>query len=502
MSQRGQEAGGLPAVRGLSVHARSVTAIADAEVAITEGHGEKRLAVLTPAGSTLLHRFHGTVSTVDDRMLLVGPTDARNATALRGVLSWTRPRTQGLRTSVGTGDRLGLATPGHVRAVEGAGGDIAPFYAQQSIREMQRTRRTPGQVLDDATWGVFAEGWQAGFGADADHLKSTADIDACLENGYTFFTLDPGDLVDDRAEDQDLSALRSLVAELPWQDLEDSERDLRHRYLGEPWRFEGYEVGFDEASLYRAAAKYGGAVARAVAMYRHLEQAGSRPLEVEVSVDETSLPTSHAEHVYLATEMSRLGVRWVSLAPRYIGTFEKGVEYIGDAAALERDLAVHAAIARGLGPYKLGLHSGSDKFSIFAAFARQTRGLVHLKTSGTSYLEALGLVADLDTAFFRDIYAFCRNRYQKDRASYHVSARLENTPTPEEVADADLPALLHQPDAREILHVTFGSVLSDDADRRRRLVGLVRANGELYADRLKAHFSRHLTPLTKEGPHA
>ncbi len=125
-------------------------------------------------------------------------------------------------------------------------------------------------------------------------------------------------------------------------------------------------ITFDETALQRAAVKYGRAVAHAAFMYRHLEKAGAgRKWEVEVSVDETETPTTHAEHVYIATELRRLGVRWVSLAPRYIGSFEKGVDYIGDVQAFEADIAVHAAIARTLGPYKLSLHSGSDKFSVY-----------------------------------------------------------------------------------------------------------------------------------------
>jgi hypothetical protein len=122
--------------------------------------------------------------------LLLCPTSAGNAAALRECLAWLGPRTLGVSTSAGLGDRLGLATPGHVRA---AGGDLAPIFAQQSIREMERTGRTPQQVMDDATWGVFAEGWRDGFGADADNLKTPADVDACVAAGYTFFTFDPGD---------------------------------------------------------------------------------------------------------------------------------------------------------------------------------------------------------------------------------------------------------------------------------------------------------------------
>lgn len=227
---------------------------------------------------------------------------------------------------------------------------------------------------------------------------------------------------------------------------------------------------------------------------------GERDFEVEVSVDETESPTTHAQHLYIAGELRRLGVRWVSLAPRYVGTFEKGVDFIGDVGAFEEDFAVHAAIARddsSGGPYKLSLHSGSDKFSIYPAVARQTGGMVHLKTAGTSYLEALRTAAALDPRFFREVYEFGRSRYEEDRASYHVSASLERAASSEDVPDEELPVLLARFDEREILHVTFGSILGED-QLRERLFGLLRSHPEAYAAGLEAHFLRHLEPFTGE----
>ena len=90
-----------------------------------------------------------------------------------------------------------------MRAVRAVGGAIAPIFPQQSIREMTRTGRTPIEVMDDATWGQFAEGWRDGTGADADHLKTTADIDACLAVGFSMFTIDPGEHVDPSADAAD-----------------------------------------------------------------------------------------------------------------------------------------------------------------------------------------------------------------------------------------------------------------------------------------------------------
>jgi hypothetical protein len=490
----------LLALNGLDVLPNSAISVEDTEIGLA-GSGQ-RLAVLAPSGSRVLSGFEGESSAAGGSRLVLGPLNATNLNALRDLLPWLRPRPLGTRTSAGFGDRLGLATPGHVRALRAAGGGLAPIFAQQSIREMERTGRSPQEVLDDATWGVFAEGWQEGFGADADHLKTAEDIDACVAAGYSFFTFDPGEYVDDGAEAAGASALRAALEDVPWQDLEDLPADMMRRYLDSAFEADGHKVRFDDVSLARAAVKYGAAVAHVARLYRHLRLAmGERAFEVEVSVDETERPTTHAQHVYISMELRRLGVRWMSLAPRYVGRFEKGVDYMGDVAGFEEDLEVHAAIARTVspaGPYKLSLHSGSDKFSIYPAFVRQTRGLAHLKTAGTSYLEALRTVAAIDPGLFREIYDYSRGRYEEDRASYHVSASLERAVQPEDVPDEELPALVEQFDAREILHVTFGSVLKE-ARFRDRLLGLLRDHPEHYAAGLEKHFLRHLEPFANGG---
>src|SRR2546423_13427041 len=108
------------------------------------------------------------------------------------------PQPLGLAASFGFGDRLGLATPGHVAAMREAGRGIQPIFAQQSIREMTRTNRTPRQVMDDATRGARQAKWDGICGADADHLKTPEDIVRTAEVGFCFFTLDPSGEVDAR----------------------------------------------------------------------------------------------------------------------------------------------------------------------------------------------------------------------------------------------------------------------------------------------------------------
>jgi hypothetical protein len=251
----------------------------------------------------------------------------------------------------------------------------------------------------------------------------------------------------------------------------------------------------------RAAVKYGLALAHAASMYRYLrKKAGRSAVELEMSVDETGVPTSPLEHACIALELRRLGVEFVSLAPRFVGDFEKGVDYKGDIERFRATLRDHAAIARALGPYKVSVHSGSDKFSIYPAVADAAGELVHLKTAGTSYLEALRVVAGVDPELFRRVLDVAADSYGADRRSYHVSADLAQVPRSQDLADGDLPGLLDSDDARQVLHVTYGSVLAAPAadgvtPLKTLILKLLDANEEAHWSALQRHLGRHVEPF-------
>ena len=460
--------------------------------------GNRKLAVIGHSNDEDIKSFHGARHVFDkDYTLYLCPMTSANTSALRAISSNLQPRPLGLTTSAGFGDRLGLATPGHVRALQqvlnssGAGTTILPLFAQQSIREMTRTGRTPTQVLDDATWGAFEAGWRGPVGADADHLKNETDIDNCVAAGYSFYTFDPGAYVYNEADAASVAEIHRKVSGLPWQFLESLTEDLHTRYSGRTVDTGEGRIELTPEAILRAAAKYGGAVAQVVRQYRHLADKGV-PFEVEVSVDETETPTTPAEHFYIASELKRLGVKWISLAPRFIGRFEKGVEYIGDLTQLRSDLAVHAAIARTLGPYKVSLHSGSDKFQVYPLITEATRGQVHLKTAGTSYLEALRTIAVVKPDLFRNILTLAVERFPTDRATYHVSAELSRVPAITTLPESNLADLLNQFDARQVLHVTFGSILNQFGDDLKLALAAYSAE---YSDMLVRHFVRHLEPF-------
>lgn len=494
----------IGAALGAAVYAESVSALSGGAALFMARResGGKLVGLAWPGkgrAPAAAKDFAGDAATVGGFKVKSAPADAAAAALLRKHLPCLKPKLLGLTTSLGLGDRLGIATPGHVRAVRGTG--LSPIFAQQSIREMTRTVRTPQEVMDAASLGAFQAGWREGFGSDADHLKTVADAERCLAVGFTMFTVDPGDHVDGSADRLTGAELSAKFDALPWKDLESSAADCRRLYAGKSVALDGGpKCGLSEEALLRAAVKYGRAVAHVGSMYRNLvAKAGVGRFELEVSVDETDSPTSVAEHYYVAAELKRLGVGWVSLAPRFVGRFEKGVDYIGDPGELRSALIGHAAVARTVGPYKLSIHSGSDKFSVYPLAAEAARGLVHVKTAGTSYLEALRtLAAGADRGLFREILAFARERYEEDRKSYHVSADLAKVLRPEALKDADLPAALDQFDTREALHVTFGSVLNT-GDFKARLMRALSASEELHYEMLRRHLGRHAAPFAARG---
>jgi hypothetical protein len=439
----------------------------------------------------------GFVGQAADQGLLLCPCSAENAAVLRKRLPWLAPTAFGRQTSFGFGDRIGSATPGHIEAMRasGAEGQIAPIFGQQSVRENTRASRTPQQVLDAAMWGVFQEDWRSPWGADADHVKEIADLASFVAADYTFYTIDPSDYVDNTAQTDPPARLREKVASLPWDALGTTYEAMRARYCREPFALGGLDLAFDEVTLLRALAKYGRAIAHTAAVAAALtQQMRGRPYDLEMSVDETDTPTSAHEHFFIAQELLARDIPVVSLAPRFVGKFQKGVDYMGDLAEFEAELAKHVAIMEHFDEYKLSVHTGSDKFSIYPIIARHTGGLVHVKTAGTSYLEALRLIAAFNPTSFRQMLDDARAHFEHDRMSYFLDAVLEKVPSSDELDDSSLPSLLDQFDARQVLHVAFGTILTSYGETIRATLA---AHDADYRAGLERHFGRHLAPFVK-----
>lgn len=412
-----------------------------------------------------------------------------------------QPVALGLKKSFGFGDRLGLATPGHYAAVEKT--DFAPIFAQQSVREMERTQRSPQEVLGAAQTALAKLAYAGPWGADADHHKTPQDVEKSAAAGFTFFTIDPSAFVNNEADRMSGSQLQAAIAGMEADEI--FANGWSQAYLGR--RFDVTErltLEFTPDLLDRAAVKYGRAIAHSATMSAAIAKACvGRAFDVEVSVDETDSVTSPLDHLFCGLELKRRKVPVTSLAPRFIGEFEKGIDYRGDLAQFEKQLTEHVAVAKFCGPYKISIHSGSDKFSIYPSIGRICGNLLHVKTAGTSYLEALRVVARTAPGLFAEIVEFCRGRFDNDRKSYHLSATLaQANALPPYRGRQDEALFLDETVGRQLLHVTFGSVLTQGVDAKGRrfkdgILEQLQQNAALHLDVIEKHFTKHLSLLSQ-----
>jgi len=471
----------LAGTEGFFVYEGSRLKAGEAELALVRAGDTKSLYLSRP-----LPGFAGTKLPEGG---VLCPLTPENARALMELVPELKPRRLPPGPSFGFGDRIGLATPGHIRAARGS--KAFPVLAQQSVRENARTGRSFAQVLADAIFGALQEGYLEGFAADADHLKSVEDAREAAKWGYTFFTCDPSDHVV-AAEKLSERELKRRFLSLP-----DASR-LKSEYLDKSFEIKGLgKLWFSEAELMRAAVKYLEAIEFAAEMYRALNQELPDGFDFELSVDETETPTSPLEHFFVVQELKRRDVELTSLAPRFSGSLEKAVDYRGDLEVFRRDLKAHVALAKALGGYRISLHSGSDKFSLYPLFAKEAEGLFHVKTAGTSYLVALEVVAERAPELFREIYRLSVERFEEDRATYHLSTNPAALPSPADLSDAELRRLLQEPDPRQVLHVAYGSVLRSPLGDELRDVLL--EHEEDYAASLERHLGRHLELLGVRG---
>jgi len=418
--------------------------------------------------------------------MIKAPLSHENADVLRKLFPFTSPsRVLGKERSFGLGDRLGIATPGHIKLFEKY--DAYPVFAQQSIRELNLTNRTYENVLDAASFAVFREGFKKEWGADGDHLKTADDIQYALSLGFTMITLDCSEHIRN-----DINAANA--PSLP--------REISEKYIGKKFDIgEGVTLNFTEEELCVINGIYGKAIAFAVDMYRRFFSNGKYNADFEISIDETSTPTTPLQHYFVARELIDAGVSFATIAPRFCGEFQKGVDYSGDLDQFNKEIKIHAIIARHF-KYKLSIHSGSDKFSVFPAIGKETRNIFHVKTAGTNWLEAMRVVAQVDPCLYREIHKYALSVFDEARKYYHVTTNLGNIPDVDSLSDEELPKLFENNDSRQLIHITYGLILTkknpgggDTFTFRDKLYGLWQKHEDLYNQALFRHIGKHLDLL-------
>jgi len=338
---------------------------------------------------------------------------------------------------------------------------------------------------------VFREGFNRHWGADGDHLKTEEWVRTALQAGFTMITADVSDYL--RKEHMNAPGVELRAA---YEALDPAyRRRIEQAYLAREINLDtGEKVVFTEEAVARTALVYGGAVEHALRLYRAgVEVKGERAFDFELSVDETETPTTPEAHAFVALEAKAAGMRFTSLAPRFIGEFQKGIDYIGDPEAFARSLRTHASLARELG-HRVSIHSGSDKFAVFPAIGRETQGRFHIKTSGTSWLEAVRVIALQEPKLYRELHRKALECFPNAARYYQVTPDLSKVPHISSLTDGQLPGLLAQRDPRQLVHITYGELMRDKAFKE-RFFSVLHQHLEEYWRGLERHIGRHLDLL-------
>jgi hypothetical protein len=410
--------------------------------------------------------------------------------------------------SIGVGDRFAHQARAQLRACQLAaerGAEVVPVW-NKSYREHTTVGSQPGSVRAAADEAVRALGWKKPYHVDADHIRLET-VDGFLASS-DFYTIDVADAIGRPAAADGITTFADRHPELS--------RPVEVPGIAEP-------VPMTRADVERIAGKFLRAVQEAGAIYRHIASAkGEGRFITEVSMDETDSPQTPPELLVILAAIADENIPIQTAAPKFTGRFNKGVDYVGDVAQFEKefrdDVAVIAFAVRRYGlpaNLKLSVHSGSDKFSIYAPICRaleQSGAGVHLKTAGTTWLEEVIGLAEaggegLDLA--KEIYAKALDKREALCAPYAAVIDIDprRLPAAQEVkgwsSGQFVSALRHDPRCpafnphlRQLIHVGY-KIAAQMGDRYLRMLEACEAT--IARNVTENLYERHLKPLFVSG---
>jgi hypothetical protein len=406
--------------------------------------------------------------------------------------------------SIGMGDRFAHQAKAQLQAcmlAADAGIEVIPVW-NKSNREHMIIGSQPAEARRSADAAVRELGWTKPYFCDADHINLDTVggfLDAC-----DFYTIDVADFIGQKSERTEIDAFVQ-----------------RHKYLVGNITLPGVNESFEitELLLRQVAEKFLAAVQQAGLVYRKIESTkGAGNFISEISMDETDSSQSPVELLLILAAIKDHEIPVQTIAPKFSGQFNKGVDYIGDTAVFKRELNLDfAAIAFAIEEFglpdnlKLSVHSGSDKFSIYpvihTAMQKFDSG-IHLKTAGTTWLEELIGLAEsggqgLDLA--KEIYSSAWSLRAKLCLPYATVIDNDELklPKPSTVAgwssEQFASALRHDEDSasydvnlRQLLHVGFKVA----ADLKAQYLDLIKQNEPVISRNVTSNlYDRHIVPV-------
>jgi len=405
--------------------------------------------------------------------------------------------------SFGMGDRFAHQGKAQLQAILDArarGIELAPVW-NKSNREHTIVKSEPISVRREAEAAVAALGWKGPWHVDADHI-SLSNVDRFIE-ASDFYTIDVADFTGKAAEPVEIAAFVKAV----------------EKFLG-PLAIPGLTqpLQIDRATVEKTAAKFLWSMQEAGRIHRHIAKLKGNEFIAEVSVDETDQPQTPVELLLILFMLAREKVPVQTIAPKFTGRFNKGVDYVGDLAKFEKEFdedlcVVRFAVAEfGLpDTLKLSVHSGSDKFSLYKIINRLLKkhnAGAHVKTAGTTWLEEVIGLAEAGgegLAIAKDIYAGAHGRFDELVKPYATVVDITpgKLPSPAEVnawnSDDFCAALRHDLASprynlhfRQLVHVSFKIA----AEMGARYISALQANEAIIARNVTGNlFDRHILPL-------
>ncbi len=406
--------------------------------------------------------------------------------------------------SMGIGDRFAHQGRAQLEAIIKAkqcGVDVAPVW-NKSHREHTIIGTKPASVRTEADRAVRDGCWDGAYHVDADHIN-LSNVDMFIESS-DFFTLDVADSIGKATGPDDLNGFVKRCSDLTGTiDIDGIDRKL--------------EITRDD--IRRIGSKFLLAVKEAGRIYRHIEsRKGVDNFITEVSVDESEQAQSPVELLLILAAVAQEGIPAQTIAPKFTGRFNKGVDYVGDVGQFAREFNEDIGVIRfavdrfGLPDnLKLSVHSGSDKFSIYAPIRRALKEFdagMHLKTAGTTWLEeliGLAMAGDDGLQIAKDIYARAMKQCDELCKPYAtvIDIDRDRLPSPGEVADWDgqtfAAALRHDQSCecynlhfRQMLHLSYKIA----AKMGRRFTGALKDHSDTIATCVTGNlFERHIKPV-------
>lgn len=409
--------------------------------------------------------------------------------------------------SFGIGDRFGHQGKAQLQAIINAnkeGINITPVW-NKSHREHTTIKTMPCDVRIEADQAVKVLGWKNPYHVDADHI-CLKNVDLFIDSS-DFFTLDVADFIGQDADENDVSAFINKYK----------------KYAGS-LAIDGIDqpLNITEKKIETIACKFLPAIKQAGRIYRHIEAAkGTDNFLTEVSMDETDQPQTPIEMLFILAGIAEEGIPVQTIAPKFTGRFNKGVDYIGNVARFakefEEDITVISFTVREFGlpeNLKLSVHSGSDKFSIYGSINKAIKKFdagLHIKTAGTTWLEeltGLAMAGEDGLAIAKRIYAKAMMRFDELCSPYAAVIDIDKNylPSPDivdrwsgtEFANTlrhDQTCNNYNPNFRQLLHLAYkvAAEMSED------YLNMLEKHEKIISQNVTENiYKRHIKPIFME----